>query len=210
MKLLNSTSDVIYYKNSGPLTQPFLEKDFVYEKVLIDLNHKQKDINSTYFLESLSLWIKHEVAYSNEYEIQNKKFSRTAKEIWDSKKGSGCTDYALLFATFARSLDIPTTILHTAQLEWLKRYKNKSDYFVHYGHTFCECFFNNKWILVDPSSCKIIDNYDQTKIILPYNIAGNNIYISYYRGLDFGQKSTVGEHNKIMEEKCDKLDLDLT
>ena len=34
-------------------------------------------------------------------DIQILKFMRTAKEIWESKKSSGCTDYAILYATFA-------------------------------------------------------------------------------------------------------------
>ena len=124
MQLLNKLDDVEKYKNFGVLTQPFLDKDYVYGKVITDLRHKQKDIKSGYFLASLFLWIKKEVKYSQEKEIQKLKFMRTAKEIWESKKASGCTDYAILFATLARTLGIPTTILHTAEYDWLQRLKN--------------------------------------------------------------------------------------
>lgn len=124
MKSLNKTDDVEKYKNFGILTQPFLDKNYIYDKVITDLEHNQKDLKSGYFLASLFMWIKKEVKYSHEEQIQNLKFTRTAKEIWESKKASGCTDYAILYATFARTLGIPTTILHTAEYDWLQRLKN--------------------------------------------------------------------------------------
>lgn len=86
MKPLNKTDDVEKYKNFGILTQPFLDKNYIYDKVITDLEHNQKDLKSGYFLASLFMWIKKEVKYSHEEQIQNLKFTRTAKEIWESKK----------------------------------------------------------------------------------------------------------------------------
>ncbi len=206
MQLLNKLDDVEKYKNFGVLTQPFLDKDYVYGKVITDLRHKQKDIKSGYFLASLFLWIKKEVKYSQEKEIQKLKFMRTAKEIWESKKASGCTDYAILFATLARTLGIPTTILHTAEYDWLQRLKNGGDSWMHYGHTFCECYFNDSWVLVDPT-CEYIGRiYNPEKLELPYKIAGKSIFIPYFRGLDLGERLNVEIHNKKMDELCNALE----
>ena len=207
MKSLNKTDDVEKYKNFGILTQPFLDKNYIYDKVITDLEHNQKDLKSGYFLASLFMWIKKEVKYSHEEQIQNLKFTRTAKEIWESKKASGCTDYAILYATFARTLGIPTTILHTAEYDWLQRLKNGEESYVHYGHTFCECYFNDSWVLVDPTCEYITKTYNPEKLELPYKIAGKNVYIPYFRGLDLGEKQNVKSHNKKMDELCNMLEM---
>ena len=193
------------YKNSGNLTRPFLPKDFIMGEIMLDLRHKQKEQNSEYFLQSLFFWIHHFVKYSKEKDVQDLKFNRTAQEIWESKKASGCTDYALLYATFARTLDIPTTILHTAEYEWLQRLKNSEDSTIHFGHTFCECYFNEKWVLVDPTCKRIESSYNSNKIELSYQVGGKSIFIPYYRGLDFGQKQNVETHNKMMDKLCREL-----
>lgn len=52
MKSLNWLENVETYKIYGALTLPFLNKDFVYNKVLTDLKNKQKNINSAHFLTS--------------------------------------------------------------------------------------------------------------------------------------------------------------
>lgn len=71
MQLLNKLDDVEKYKNFGVLTQPFLDKDYVYGKVITDLRHKQKDIKSGYFLASLFLWIKKEVYIRRRKKFKN-------------------------------------------------------------------------------------------------------------------------------------------
>lgn len=207
MKSLNKAEDVENFKLYGPLTQPFLAKDFIYDKVIAGLKDKQKEVNSGRFLDSLLLWIKEEVVYSQEEDIQILKFMRTAKEIWESKKSSGCTDYAILYATFARTLGIPTTVLHAAEYDWLKRLKNGEDSWMHFGHTFCECYFNSEWVLIDPTSGYIARTYNSEKLEFPYKIAGKNVYIPYFRGLDMGAKQNVNEHNKKMDELCKVLEL---
>ena len=205
MESLNNFEDVEKYKNFGVLTQPFLTKEFLHEKILIDLKHKQKDENSDYYLESLFLWINANVTYSKDEKIQKQKFMRTAKEIWESKKSSGCTDYAILFATFARTLGMSTTVLHTAEYEWLQRLRIGKDSWMHYGHTFCECYFNDGWVLVDPTCEYITKDYNPEKLELPYKIAGKSVYIPYFRGLDLGEKQNTETHNKKIDEMCKAL-----
>ena len=78
---------------------------------------------------------------------------------------------------------------------------------MHFGHTSCECYFNSEWVLVDPTSGYIARTYNSEKLDLPYKIAGKNIYIPYFRGLDMGAKQNVDEHNKKMDELCRVLEL---
>ena len=206
MEILNNTTDVNKYLQAGKLTQPFLDTDYVMDRVMRDYNARLTQTHNANMLESLYLWIDHNVEYCKDKDFCAKyKFQRTAKEIWESKKMTGCTDYCLLFATFARQIGIPTTFLHTAEKNWVKRLKDNEDYKVHYGHSFCECFYNNRWVLVDPTAKRIQTNYSLTPIILDYKVAQNNEFIPYVRDLDLNKKQSVKEHNEIMENSCLEL-----
>ncbi len=206
MEKLNKTEDVALYLQSGALTQPFLSKEFVYEKVMPDLKHKHKDEKSAHFLESIYLWIHANVKYCADKEIQKLKFMRTAQEIWESKKASGCTDFAILYATFARQLNIPTTLLHTAEYDWLQKLKNSKDCDRHFGHSFCECYFNGEWVLVGPTSKHIERSYTSQKIQLSHPVGGKNVFVPYFRGLVLGKRQDTKAHNKMMDELCIALE----
>ena len=201
-------NDCEFYLNSGELTRPFLDKDYILEKVMLDYNSKiQKHPNYT-ILESLFHWIQHCVPYSQDGEFRNaNKFQRTAKEMWESGNATGCTDYAQLFATLARQLGYPTTILHTAEYNWLKRLKTGGDSMMHIGHSFCECFYEGKWVLVDPMAQRIEFDYNPEKIELSYEVGGNSIFIPYFRGLDIGFKHTTEEHCNNMDKLCKDLEI---
>lgn len=203
MEKLNNTIDIDKYLQAGKLTQPFLYSDYVLDRVMCDYNARLNQNKNANMLESLYLWIDHNVEFCKDKDFCDKyKFQRTAKEIWESKLMTGCTDYCLLFATFARQIGIPTTFLHTAEKNWLDRLKNSEDCKVHYGHSFCECFYNNQWVLVDPTVKKIQTNYDLEPIKLEYKVAGNSEFIPYLRDLDLVEKQSVKQHNKTMDEMC--------
>lgn len=206
MKKLNTTTDTQKYLASGNLTQPFLPTDYVLEMVMRDFNHKKEAGIKNTEIESLFNWIVHCVKLSDFEEFKNEnRFMRTAQEIWESKLATGCTDYATLFATFARQLNYPTTILHTAEQGWLTNFLNNKKCSLHRGHTFCECFYKEKWILVDPTYKKIEYDYNPEKLVLSYKVGPGNIYIPYKRDLDLERKMTTKEHNFEMEEACKKL-----
>jgi len=197
--------DCKYYLQIGDLTRPFLKSDFVEKQVFCDFNHKVAVNKDASLLNSLINWINHNIHFSNEDSIQKLKFSRTSKEIWESGYASGCTDFALLFCTFARQLNIPTTLLHTAEYNWLQNFLHNEYQEVHYGHSFCECFYNNKWILIDPTCKKITTEYNIAEIELSYIIDGNIKFIPYFRGLDLEHKQTTKEHNEKMDKFCKNL-----
>ena len=208
---LNHTADKIKYLCTGELTKPFLPNEYVMERVLNDYNAKCKEAKQEgrqkpIIVESLMRWIFHMTNSERQDKdfIYKHKFQRTAQEIWESKKLTGCTDYALLFATFSRQLGIPTTFLHTAEKDWLESLKQGQTE-THTGHSFCECYIDNKWILVDPTCGKIEFDYNPSEINLSYSLGGSHVFIPYYRGLDLGEKQTVGQHNKIMDDMCKDL-----
>lgn len=196
-------SNAVQYQQFGILTQPFLEKEYVKEMVMRDYHSKNPAENTIF--ESLSRWIKYELRMATGKE-KDCKFSRTAKEIWESGFITGCTDIALVFACFARQLGYPATLLHTAEENWLKRLQTGQDYTMHYGHTFCEVFYQGRWILVDPMKNEVMYEYDVRKINLPYSLGGNSVFVPYKRYIDFETPQTVKQHNKIMDELCLKIE----
>lgn len=199
-KLCNE--DIDFFLTNGFLSKPFLDIEFV--RKMVDLDFKTKTIFKSNYtkIESLYSWINHVVKFcKNKEYIAKHKFQRTAKEIWESKLAVGCSDYALLFATFARQLGWPTTILATAEYEWLNNLQ-KGDNSRHSGHYFCECFYENNWVMVDPTCKRIARNYSLKKIILNYTINNSNTFIPYLRCLDLGKRQTIKDHNIDMDNMC--------
>lgn len=208
MEKLNITTDLDFYLKSGPFTKPFLDPDYVKKRVMVDYNHRKDNGKNANKLASLFCWIKHEMKSSKDQDfIDKNKFRRTAQEIWEIGLCTGCTDWAILFATFARQLGYPTTFLTTAQDLWLKQLKNNESFNCHTGHSFCESFYNGKWVLVDPTFMKIEEDYNPEKLELSYDVGDSNVFIPYFRGLDLGVKQSVREHNKNMDKLCKYLEL---
>ena len=92
--------------------------------------------------------------------------------------------------------------MHTAEYNWVNKLINNDDFNIHLGHSFCECFINNEWILVDPTCRKIEKMYDPNIIELSYTVNGSKKFLPYFRGLDLGKKQTIKEHNEDMDIKC--------
>ncbi len=195
------------YLNNGILTTPFLDKRYLLNRVETDFNKKIKNDSNYTKIQSLYNWIHKNIKTTTNKQYKMKyKFQRTAKEIWESGFATGCTDYAILFVTFARQIGIPSTFLHTAEYGWLQELKNGEEISkIHRGHSFCECYYNGKWILVDPTYRKIVFSYNAEKIYLSYLVGNSNIFIPYYRDLDLGKKQSIEEHNEEEERVCSNL-----
>ena len=201
-----SEKDVPKFLECGEMTKPFLKDELVLDMVLRDYKARLKGGKNASFLASLYNWIASKVEYSKDEDFKSKyKFNRNAEEIWKSKLCTGCTDYALLFSTFARQIGIPTTILHSAQEKWVKDLQEGERFDVYKGHTFCECYYEGKWVLVDPTAKKVLTRYNPNKIELDYSLDGEKVFISYCRDVDLGGKRGLKEHNLDMEEKCKYL-----
>ncbi|MBP3344637.1 MAG: hypothetical protein J6K97_00345 [Clostridia bacterium] len=138
MNILNNTTDCQMFLKQGNLTKPFLTDEYVLCKVMQDYDSKVKRGRKITKIESLYNWINSHTVFEREDRefVRNNKFQRTAQEIWENKKMTGCTDYATLFAVFARQIKIPTTILHTVASSWIEKLQNGEDFQKHYGHTF--------------------------------------------------------------------------
>lgn len=197
--------DLNVYLEEGALSQPFLQVDCLKEKVNLDFNAKIKNNPQHTKLESLFNWINHVIKFSNDKEfIKSNKFQRTAEEIWRSGFAVGCSDYALLFATFARQLGWATTVLATAEINWFNNLQKGTNR-CHSGHYFCECFYDGKWLLVDPTNKKIEKNYSLEVINLSYQLNNSHQFVPYLRCLDLGKRQNIKQHNQEMDIMCSNL-----
>ena len=207
MEKLNKPNDIEKYLSFGNLTKPFLEKEYILEKIEMDYNAKIKQGRNVTLLDCLIAWIKHNIKTEREDKefIRANKFQRTAKEIWESGRATGCTDYATIFCTLARQLGYSCALLHTAEHNWLQKLKNGERLDYHTGHSFCECYYNNHWVLVDPTCNEITENYNPQKLELNYLVGDSSTFVPYFRGLDLCQKQTLRQHNDTMDEMCKNL-----
>ncbi len=197
MDALNSTTDVYLYLKQGKMTKPFMRNEEVFKKVQSDqrVNTKRSEI------ESLIAYIKHHLKPSEDEKFKNKnKFRRTASQIWKSGITTGCADNALVFATMARQIGIPTTILETADKSFLEEFSKDSSVKAYRGHFFCECFYREKWVLVDPTFNKVMEDYDVNNINLPYNVGESSHYVPYLRETDIGKGRNIADTNRKMVE----------
>lgn len=208
MKIKSLTpKETIKYLQNGELTKPFLDDSIIFHKIDCDMKAKTQAGKPCSQISSLMSFIHSKVKYSSgETEfIKNNIFQREAKQIWESGKTVACSDYAILFATFARQLKIPTTFLHTASLQWLTRLKNNESLSKCEGHSFCECFVEGHWILVDPTNKKIVGTYSPSQIVTTYDIGGETKFVPYYRWLDLKIKHTLQSHNEWMKNCCKNI-----
>ena len=196
------------YLHSGKLTTPWIDSvEFKKRFEQYKSEHPKYDdelILLAFFLKNKSEDLDFGGCKSaSDIEFRNKnRFSRTAQEIWKSKQLTGCTDYATVFACFARQLGIPTTMLHSVSNNWLNKYRTNTldDPRMHKGHTFCECYYKGNWILVDPTFHEVIKKYDLLKSNLHDEVDGDQTFYAYKREIDLGKPLSTGEFNE-REEK---------
>lgn len=211
IKKLNTSTDVSTYLTTGCLTTPFIDDDVLHAKVIKDMKAHIKFGERYTVVDSLVNYIHKYIKTSTSKKFNAKnKFNRTAQEIWESGLATGCTDYALLFCTFARQLDLPTTFISTIGEDFYLQTKAGDAPKTHKGHAFCECYVKVKdtfgktkkqWVLVDPTCHKITANYLKgNEFKLDYEVAGNSTFIPFFRGLDIGERTNTGNWNQKMDD----------
>ena len=211
IKKLNTSTDALFYLKTGCLTTPFIDDEVLHAKVIKDMKAHIKLGERYTVVDSLVNYIRKYVKTTTDQKFKSKnKFNRTAQEIWESGLATGCTDYALLFCTFARQLKLPTTFVSTIAEDYFLQVKNGATLQTHKGHAFCECcikvtddFGNSKrqWVLVDPTCHKLTVNYlNDNNFKINYKVAGNSTFIPFFRGLDLGEKTNVNNWNQKMDD----------
>ena len=188
------------FLKDGPMTAQFLN-DPNLDRSMARAKTDGDKIKILYRYIHTKKLFKHPVLMQDQFKNENR-FSRNAEEIWNGKGFTGCTDYALVFASIARKYGIPTTFLATAEAECAQSLKNGENVGLHRGHSFCECFVDGKWVLVDPIKATTENEYDPENIVLTgrHHVGGRKNFIAYDRSLDTERRQTTKEYNEAMRE----------
>lgn len=103
-------------------------------------------------LKSLLVFLNYEVEIKK---VQDeKKFNKSAEEILMSRQRTGCSDSAILFATLARAMGIPSMLVVTYDKEWRERIVKGIEPESTDGHFFVASYIKgkdgqSKWVLLD-------------------------------------------------------------
>ncbi len=180
------------FLESGTQTEPNLRIKKIAESI-------EGNNNTTIPIIRIIAWIKENLEYKRINEI---KFRRTACDIIESKFYSGCSDFALLFETIARKKGIPTIHVQTAKKKFVEDLRESKSIGVR-GHHFCECFVDNKWILVDPLGEGILRDYDNSDLNLGQ-------YYVFAKSTDIFETgiTNIEENNKIIKNLFSAFDLE--
>lgn len=195
MDSLNNSTDVQKYLQSGPMTRPFLKDARLDKKIARASSDKEKIKVLLKYLH------KHNHNAISDKFIKENKFKRTAEEIWQSGKMTGCTDWATTFATIARQYGISSSFFTTAEKEWSEKIANGEQMQGGRGHSFCECFVDGNWVLVDPTLSIVQEEYSTDNLHLTgktHFVGGKKDFIPYKRDLDNGGRSNTREFNMNM------------
>jgi hypothetical protein len=116
-------------------------------------------------------------------------FESTAHGILSTGVATGCTDYALAFATLARAKGMPAVVVDSAQLEWIEHGARLNRVA---GHFFVEVLLGNEWVLVDSTSGALYIFYDRDNWLLPEG------YIAFTKALSvIDTGATEESHNTL-------------
>jgi hypothetical protein len=117
-------------------------------------------------------------------------FESTAHGILSTGVATGCTDYALAFATLVRAKGMPAVIVDAAKAEWIEsgsRLNRVS------GHFFVEVQLGNEWVLVDSTSGEMFVFYDRDNWVLPSG------YIAFTKALSVIDTGATEQTHNILQ-----------
>lgn len=204
----NTDNDFEYLRN-GELTRPFLDTEDLRDSVdeIFDYGRFSKNNESSY-ISSLIKFIHSQIIFSDDEKFKDKEFNRTSEDIYLDRVALDSNDYALLYATFARQLRIPTTCLYAVdQRDFINLTKGngsdiKNDKLL--TRVFCECYYDEHWVLVDPTFDYIIKDYNPFEIQIPCGDKTKK-FVAYKRCHDLGKKMTLSEMKQFEKENCKKI-----
>lgn len=201
MKKLGINEELFDYLRSGELTNPFSDSAQLDDTIrdIVKLNKGIDGKNNT--LTGLVTLIHNEVKNRVGANKNNpKRFSRTAEEAYNSMEAIDVNDYAMIFASLARQLRIPTTCLYAIERNDLKNKfeGDRNDEVL--TKSFCECYFDNEWVIVDPEKGYIKENYNPELFTIGKG-QNKKEYVGYKRALDLGKKRSLNSMRDYEKEQ---------
>ena len=108
----------------------------------------------------------------------------TVNQIMEKKALSGCHDHGLVLVSILRKYGFPAIMVDAAGIQWALDYSGgKREGFS--GHVFAEVYVKDRWILIDSTSGRYIENYDPDNPVIPItNSVEGKGYFALFKGLD--------------------------
>lgn len=110
--------------------------------------------------------------------LNDKAFTRSAGELFDTRLLGGCSDFALAQVTLFRAVGVPARLALTANTAWMSDFK-ENDLLITTGHVFIEAYLEDRWHLVDSTYRLLFEGYKPGGRSFP-----RNEYL-FSRGKDF-------------------------
>jgi transglutaminase-like putative cysteine protease len=110
--------------------------------------------------------------------LNDKAFTRSAGELFDTRLLGGCSDFALAQVTLFRAVGVPARMVLTANTKWMADFK-ENDLLITTGHVFIEAYLEDRWYLVDSTYRLLFEGYKPGGRSFP-----RNEYL-FSRGKDF-------------------------
>jgi hypothetical protein len=130
----------------------------------------------------------------------------------EEKVLSGCHDHGLVLVSILRKYGFPAIMVDTAGIQWALDYnENKQNGFK--GHVFIEVYVRNKWILINSTSGKYVQNYEPLNpVITMPDTAESKGYYALFKGLDpagYGirDKEQLTENLNLFASRINSIEL---
>jgi len=159
-------------------------------------------------MEGIGMIFKWKQSYFKKYAAGGKFVGKmTVNQIMEKKELSGCHDQGLILASVFRLFGFLAIMVDTAGIQWALDYSLRTAEGFK-GHVFVEVFAMNKWIVVDSTSGKYVENYDPSDPVIPItNPSESKGYYALFKGTDpagYGISSNA-QLTKCLEEFADKI-----
>jgi len=136
----------------------------------------------------------------------------TVNQIMKKKALGGCHDHGLVLVSILRKYGFPAIMVDTAGIQWaLDYHEGKRKGFR--GHVFIEVYVKDKWILIDSTTGKYVENYDSSNPVIPMtHSVENKGYFVLFKGLDprgYGITSCkqLNKHLKEFSRKIKSIEM---
>ena len=122
-------------------------------------------------------------------------FTKTADELFRSRKLGGCSDFALVQITLFRALGIPSRMVITANVDWMIN-SRFNELAMSEGHSFIEVYLEDDWYLLDTTYRWLLSGYNLKNKSYPHG--------EYFckRGVDFWDMGirSISDCEKLLKD----------
>ena len=133
--------------------------------------------------------------------LKTRAFRRTADVLYEDKRLSGCSDFALAEIALFRAVGIPARMVITCNVDWIHLYR-MDGVSLPEGHSFIEVYLEDRWHLVDSTFRWLFSEYDPEEPFYPHG----EIFVR--RGRDFWDMGirSLGDLERMLKQAASRYE----